>query len=76
MYKFIGHESWKDRLPFPNILDEFVEYGKSFDKEVIVLRGCCFFYATQKTTLGEVRQHFTQSAIDKLFHDGFLKFKD
>ena len=76
MYKFIGHDNWRDKFPFPHILDELSDYAKSSDKEVIILRGCLFFYETQKTTLGEVQKHFTESAIEKLFHDGFMKFKD
>jgi hypothetical protein len=76
MYKFIGHENWRDKLPFPHLLDELVEYNEMSNKEVVVLRGCLFFYETQITTISDVRQHFTDSAIEKLIHDGFLKFKD
>ena len=76
MYKFIGKDNWRERFPFPDLLDEFSKHNETSDKEVVVLRGCLFFYETQIITIGDVRQHFTDSAIKKLFHDSFLKFKD
>jgi hypothetical protein len=72
MYKFIGKENWSHRMPPPSLL----KYDEQSAREVIVTRGCLFFYETQITTMGDVRQHFTDSAIEKLIHDGFLKIKD
>ena len=68
MYTFIGHSNWK--LNLPEIHDM---YFTNDDTEVIVLRGILFFYADQKTTLGKIRENFTDTAITKLVHDKFIK---
>ncbi len=72
MYKFIGHENWNK--PFPNILlDKLASFLLHDDTKVIILRGCMWFYKNQKTTLGEVRKHFTEQAIEQLIHDKFIE---
>lgn len=68
---FIGHDNWK--FPFPT--DSDVTLLKVDDIEVLVLRTLLFFYKGEKTTINELRIHFTDHAIDKLIHDKFIKIK-
>lgn len=69
MFKFVGHESWRMKLPD----DYFDDIYTSDDTEVLVLRSILFFYADQKTTLGKIRENFTNHAITKLEHDKFIQ---
>ena len=70
MMNFVGHDEWKLELPQ---LHKSVLFPD--DTEVIVLRGLLFFYAGQKTTLGNIRNNFTLLAIIKLEHDKFIEIK-
>lgn len=67
---FVGKDSWKDRFPFP-FPSDINELWK--DNEVIVLRSILFFHAEEKTTISRIKLHFTEWAIKKLEHDGYIK---
>jgi len=70
MYNFISHENWQ--RPYPT----FDELLINEDKEVTVLRNILFFYAEQKTKISNIRENFTEHAINKLIHDKFIKIHD
>lgn len=70
-YGFVGRDK-----PHPINLPGFdiePDITWSDDVEVIVLRPLLFFYATQKITLGKLRELFTPKAIRLLEKDGLVK---
>lgn len=46
---------------------------KGNDRKVIILRSSLWFYAEQKTTLGNVREYFSEKGIALLEKDGYIK---
>ncbi len=64
MFKFIGHQEWKQYIE-----DSIFENNS----EVLVLRPILFFHDEQKTTMARIRANFTDEAIKKLIHDKFIK---
>ena len=73
-HKFIGNDSWK---PIFKPDSDIIDYGGFItDKNVTVLRSILFFYAEEKTTLSNIRAHFTDHAISKLVHDNFIKIEE
>lgn len=60
---FIGESGWLN--PYPVNLDSI---------KVKILRPCMFFAVDQEITLNKLGEYFTFPAIDKLLHDGFIKY--
>jgi len=75
MYRFIDH-SIKPNFQLEEIYKEVLLKNQEGLRVVIMLRGAMFFCATQEITLAKLREYFTDHAINKLFGDGFIKFKD
>ena len=76
MYKFIGHDNWSRRLPFPTADEMSDLVDTENDKDVTVLRATLFFCASQKTKLSRIKAHFTDYAIMKLVYDKFIEIHD
>lgn len=66
MYTFIGRDSW--RLPHT-----FSDLPYHDDTKVLVNRSLLFFYAEQKITIGDLKKHFTDSAIMSFVKYEFIK---
>lgn len=62
------------RMDWPKFDKELiVEPVLSDETEVIITRGCLFFCAAQKITLGKLREFFTAKAIKLLEKDDYIK---
>lgn len=72
MYTFIGRDSWREKLPDFRLPREVIDFGN--DEDVNILRGCMFYFEGQKDVkLSQIKAHFTEFAIQKLIHDGFIE---
>lgn len=68
-HNFIGKDNWRNPFPIDSKIELPVE-----DKDVRLPRGAMFFYAGEVTKFSRVKAHFTDFAIEKLIHDGFIEF--
>lgn len=81
MFKFIGHDNWRKGFPV-NFGEEapttpsLEEYIKQNNQVVTIKRNLQFFYDGEVTTLGRLREHYTNFAIDKLTHDHFIEISE
>lgn len=48
--------------------------SKDNSRKILILRGCLWFYETQKATIGDMRKHFTEDAIAQLLDYGYFEF--
>lgn len=65
----------KPQFRFPDMTEELVlkSVSRSNDTKVEVLRGSLFFYAGQETTLGNIREFFSEKAITYMEEDKYIK---
>jgi hypothetical protein len=76
MYKFIGHDNWSRRMPYPSGFPDNLHDYFGDKNNVTILRSSLFFYAGQKTTLEEFNKFFTIKAILIMVHDKFIEIND